>query len=133
MIKAALGMLDTVLDRVIPDRNERARAKEMLATLEQNGELQLLLGQLEVNKAEAIHKSLFVAGWRPAVGWICATALGYNFVLYPIMKFTVAVSMATPPDLPMMHVSELMTLLLGMLGLVGSRTVEKRSGVSREH
>ena len=132
MISKALSLLDTVLDRVIPDKNARAEAKEQLDLLKSTGELDLLVGQLEVNKVEAAHKSMFVAGWRPAVGWICATALGYNFVIYPVMKFAVVVSMATPPELPVMDTSELMTLLLGMLGLAGYRTYEKRQGVSRE-
>ena len=132
MISKALNLLDTVLDRVIPDKNARAEAKEQLDLLKSTGELDLLVGQLEVNKVEAAHKSMFVAGWRPAVGWICATALGYNFVIYPVMKFAVVVSMAAPPELPVMDTSELMTLLLGMLGLAGYRTYEKRQGVSRE-
>ena len=125
-------MLDLVLARIIPDKNERAKAKEALAVMQTTGELELLAGQLEVNKVEAAHKSLLVAGWRPMVGWICAAALGYNYVIYQVLKTVVALSMESPPELPVMDTGELMPLLLGLLGLAGYRTYEKRTGVSRE-
>lgn len=132
MIKPILSMLDLVLARIIPDKNERAKAKEALAVMQTTGELELLAGQLEVNKVEAAHKSLLVAGWRPMVGWICAAALGYNYVIYQVLKTVVALSMESPPELPVMDTGELMPLLLGLLGLAGYRTYEKRTGVSRE-
>ena len=72
MLGALLPVIGKVLDRVIPDKNARKQAQEELERAEQSGELQLLLGQIEINKQEAAHKSLFVAGWRPAVGWTTA-------------------------------------------------------------
>lgn len=132
MIGKAFTLLETVLDRVIPDKNARAKAKEALLELDKRGDLELLIGQLEINKAEAAHKSLFVAGWRPAVGWICAVSLGYNYVLYPVMQFGVALAMPEPPVLPAVDLAGMMPVLLGMLGLAGYRTIEKRSNVARE-
>lgn len=132
MIAPVFSLLDKFIDRVIPDRNARAQAKEALQEMQTTGELDLLAGQLEVNKIEAAHKSLLVAGWRPMVGWICAAALGYNFVVYQVLKFIVIVSMESPPELPVMDTGELMPLLLGMLGLAGYRTLEKQSRVARE-
>lgn len=131
LLTTGLSILDTVLDRVIPDRNARAEAKELLANMEQAGELRLLFGQLEVNKQEAAHSSVFVSGWRPAVGWICAAGMGYNFVVYPLLKFIVVVYAPEVPELPVLESGELMTLLLGMLGLAGYRTFEKREGVAK--
>jgi len=79
---------------------------------------------------EAQHTSLFVAGWRPAIGWICVLGRGYNFLLYPMMTWLVAVAGAefTPPPL----LSEnLMELVMGMLGLGALRSFEKWKGVAR--
>lgn len=131
LIKSALGpILDGVL-RLIPDKNEREKARE-------NFELQMLAamtglvqGQLEVNKIEAQHTSIFVAGWRPAVGWICASALGWNYVLQPIIAWVAVVNGFDLADAPSLDTAELTTILLGMLGLGGMRSYEKRLGVER--
>lgn len=122
---AAIPILGKVLDRVIPDKNARAQAEELLKQSEQSGELQLILGQLEVNRVEAAHKSIFVAGWRPACGWVCALAMGYSFVAYPIVLLWY-------PDAPTLETGDLMTVLFGMLGLGGLRSYEKYKGVARE-
>ena len=124
MIDVAVGVIGKVLDRVIPDKNARAAAKEALRAADQSGELQLLLGQLKINQVEAAHKSLFVAGWRPATGWICATGLAYNVVVAPFLGIFV--------DVPAIDPSLLYPVLLGMLGLAGARSFEKTKGIGRE-
>lgn len=95
----------------------------------------LLTGQMEVNKAEATSGSLFVAGWRPACGWIGAGAMGYQFLLYPILvwiwallqaKDLVPVTLSAPP---MLDTDALWVILTGMLGIAGARTFEKVRGV----
>lgn len=129
LIKGALGpILDGVL-RLIPDKGARAAAKEQFEGQMLNAMTGLVQGQLEINKAEAQHKSLFVAGWRPGVGWICALALGWNFILQPIMAWGFFVYGANIADAPVLDTGELTTILLGMLGLGGLRTYEKRLGV----
>jgi hypothetical protein len=80
--------------------------------------------QIEVNKVEAAHKSLFVAGWRPAIGWICGLALLYSTIISPILGIWFTV--------PVVDTSLLTTVLMGMLGLGAMRTFEKTKGVSRE-
>ena len=97
----------------------------------------LLRGQLEVNRAEAASSSLFVAGWRPAIGWIGAAALGYQFLLYPLLVWAWALLQARglvsgdlqPP--PMLDTDALWVVLSGMLGIAGLRSVEKVKGVAR--
>jgi len=86
--------------------------------------------QNQVNLAEAQHKSIFVAGWRPAIGWICATGLGYNFIIYPFLCFFLKIYM---PDIapPTIDSGTLMSLVLGMLGMGTLRTYEKLKGVNR--
>ena len=77
--------------------------------------------QAQINSVEAKHRNIFVSGWRPAVGWVCAFALAYNFIIRDLLVWWVGVESA-PPALQMEH---LMTVLIGMLGLGGMRTFEK--------
>lgn len=89
-------------------------------------------GQLEVNRAEASNTSLFVAGWRPAIGWTCAAAFAWVFVLAPLVAYAAALGGYTH-KLPTLDISQLMPVLLGMLGLGGMRTLEKIKGVNAGH
>ena len=77
--------------------------------------------QAQINEQEAKHRTIFVAGWRPFIGWVCGFALAYNFVLRDLLVWYIGVESA-PPALQMEH---LMTVLIGMLGLGGMRTFEK--------
>ena len=85
---------------------------------------ELAQGQLEVNKVEAAHKSLFVAGWRPTIGWVCALGLFYNVILANIIGIWV--------DVPEIDTTLLVPVMMGMLGLGAMRSYEKVQGVSRE-
>lgn len=123
-ISAIFSIGETIIDRVIPDKNAARIAKETLARMEQQGELSIIAGQLEINKIEAAHKSIFVAGWRPAVGWICAFALAYHFICAPILDIWL--------EIPVIEVEGLYPILMGMLGLGGMRSFEKMKGVARE-
>lgn len=135
------ALLGTVVDgflKFIPDTNERLRAKEML-----EGQLITIVsaatqGQLEINKQEAAHNSLFVAGWRPFIGWVCGVGIAWQFVFAPIANWVLLLVVAanpeitTFPDLPKLDMSEIMSLVMAMLGMGGLRTFEKMRGVSRE-
>ena len=112
------GLLGPVLDKVVPDVNARKEAKEKLAHLEVSGDLEQLKSQMAVNLAEAKHESKFVAGWRPAVGWVCAIGLLYTSLLEPFFMWLFE-------GLPRINDGLLQTVLLGMLGLTAARTVEK--------
>ena len=119
-----------LLDKIIPDKAAREKAQAELLKAAQDQDFQLALRQIEVNKAEAAHSSIFVAGWRPGLGWICVAGLAYNFIVYPLLTWLVVVGNAefTPP--PLMS-DNLMELVLGMLGLGALRTAEKWKGVAR--
>ena len=123
-IFSALPIIGDLLDKVIPDVNARREAKEALESMESRGELNAILGQLAINKQEAAHKSLFVSGWRPAIGWTCGTGLLFNVILHPIISIWV--------DMPPVDTALLYPVLLGMLGLGGLRTYEKFKGVARD-
>lgn len=132
LVKGALGpIMDGVL-RFIPDKNERAKAKEQFETQMLAAMTGLVQGQLQINMKEAQHGSIFVAGWRPAIGWICGIALGWNYILQPIVLWVAFLSGVEGLDkAPKLDTAELTTILLGMLGLGGLRTYEKRLGVAR--
>jgi hypothetical protein len=133
MWPALISLLPGILDKILPDPGAASAAKLQLMELAQKGELaaldaemRLALGQLEVNKAEAASGSLFTGGWRPAVGWICAAGLAYEFLFAPLLPWLLlALAGKQLPPLPDLPMETLMTLLLGMLGLGGLRTVEK--------
>lgn len=130
LLKGALGpILDGVL-KFIPDKNARAEAKEQFESQMLLAMTNLVQGQLEINKAEAQHKSIFVAGWRPGIGWICGLALGWNFLVQPIMVWVAFMAGTDLSGAPQLDTGELTTILLGMLGLGGLRTYEKRLGVA---
>ena len=128
-VSALLDIGGKVLDRVFPDPAQQAAAKLELLKLQQNGELAQLAGQMDINKVEAASSSVFVSGWRPSIGWVCGAGCAWNWILLPIAKVCLALAGITltvsPADL-----SEMMPLLLGMLGLGGLRTVEKLNGVA---
>jgi len=125
-----------VIDKVWPKKAEAEAAKVKLFELQQSGELALLAaqtdlskGQLQVNAVEAANASVFVAGCRPAVGWVCVIGLLYTFLLRPLLAW--ASGMIDIPEPPMLDMGDLLTLLLGMLGLGGLRTFEKMNGVAK--
>lgn len=135
-IAALIPALGNLLDRVFPDPAVAADAKVAVMEMAQRGELAYLdadlkmaTGQMEVNKAEAQHQSIFVAGWRPAIGWVCASAFAFKFVVGPTAAVLMAVA-GHPIVLPEFDFSEMSTILLGMLGLGTLRTVEKVKRVS---
>jgi hypothetical protein len=135
-ITAGIGLLDNFISRFVKDKDLAAKLAMEARSQEFAGELSLLVGQLEINKAEAASSSVFVAGWRPMIGWTCGFALAYNFILYPFLKFAVlVVVMKYPavmlPEFPVLNTAELMTVLMGMLGLSGMRTFEKLNDVAR--
>ena len=92
---------------------------------------QLALAQIKVNAAEAASGSLFKGGWRPCVGWLCAIAFGYHFVLQPVIIFVVALVGIEIPELPEFDMGTLLTVLGGMLGIGGLRTYEKQKGLTK--
>ena len=124
-------LLGPLLDK-IPDPNERRRLE---AQTEQNilGAITgMVEGQLAINAEEAKHASIFVAGWRPGIGWVCGIALAWNFILLPIMNWVAFLAGVDLGNAPKLDAAELMPVLLGMLGLGGMRTYEKRMGVARK-
>ena len=119
-----------LLDKIIPDKDARAKAQFELMKAAQDADLQLALGQLDINKAEASHASIFVAGWRPFLGWVCGISLVYNFLVYPLLLWVVAV-FGAQIQVPPLASENLLELVMAMLGLGALRTFEKYKGVAK--
>lgn len=131
LVSSLVGPVTGLLDKFIEDKDQKARLAHEIATMAEKQAHEAAMAQVEVNKAEAQHRSLFVAGWRPFVGWICAVALGYHFVLNPIILFGAGWAGVEIPELPAFDMDSLMTVLLGMLGLGGLRSYEKAKGLTK--
>jgi hypothetical protein len=131
MLQALIGPVTGLLDKVIEDKDQKAKLAHEIATLAEKQAHEAAMAQVEVNKAEAKHSSIFVAGWRPFIGWTCGFALCYHFVANPIILFGVAAAGLTIPALPEFDMGSLMTVLMGMLGLGGLRTFEKTKGIAK--
>ena len=125
-----------VLDKLIPDSNARAAAQEQItaALIAQDAVVQAAIAeqakaQTAINLAEAQHSSMFVAGWRPFVGWVCGLGCAYAFLLKPLLGTAfVAAGWPLPPAI---DTAEMIGLLTGMLGFGGLRTIEKFGSVER--
>lgn len=136
MLGKALGTdatPDAVAAALSPDALVKLREVEAdLQKAQLQADTAAITGQLEVNKIEAASDSLFVAGWRPAVGWVCVAAFFWTFVLAPMLAFAAALAGYTG-KLPEMDLSELLPVLVGMLGFGYLRTKEKLGGIPAGH
>lgn len=130
--------VSTLLDKLIPDQSARERAKlELLqaSRAQDLEEFRLALAadasQNDINKQEAASQDLFVSGWRPFIGWVCGVAFAYHFVMQPLLAF-ILTNAGQTAILPEFDMDALFTVLMGMLGLGGLRTLEKiRTGKSQ--
>lgn len=124
------------LDRFFPDPVERAKAEMEVAKMQMDGEfkqldvmLQQNLAQIAVNQAEANSANPWVSGWRPAVGWICVAALGYQYLLRPLMPWVLNATGHPVLDMPGLD-NGMFELVLAMLGIGGLRSFDKLKGTS---
>ena len=132
MIQALIGPATKLLGKFIEDKDAKNKIAFELSTMAEKHAHELAKGQIAANAEQAKHPSLFVAGARPAIMWICALGLLTQFFIMPIAEWVTAIWM---PDvtLPSLATGELMTLTLSLLGLGGMRSYEKSKGVAREN
>jgi len=131
LLNALVGPVTGLLDKVVEDKDQRARLAHDIATMSEKHAQDLALAQIKVNAAEAASGSLFKGGWRPFVGWVCGVAFCYHFILQPLIIFIVALTGAIIPDLPSFDMGTLLTVLGGLLGIGGLRTYEKQKGLTK--
>ena len=134
-LAAVLDIGSKILDKVFPDPAQAEAAKLKLLEMQQNGELAQLAAttdiaklQIQTNLEEAKSTNWFVAGWRPFVGWVCATALCYVAVIEPIIRFVAKVWGGYGGEFPVIDTNLTMQVLMGLLGLGAMRSVEKVKG-----
>jgi len=123
MINLLIPAVAGLLDKFIEDKDAKAKLSHEIATLAEKQAQELALAQIKVNEVSAAHRSLFVAGGRPAIMWICALGLLYSVLVHPILDIWL--------DMPEINTDILMPVLMGLLGLGGMRTVEKIKGVAK--
>jgi hypothetical protein len=124
LVTTLLPLLGGVIDKVIPDRAAAEKAKLDMQAKLLDAATTGALAQIEVNKTEAGHQSVFVAGWRPAIGWICAAALAYSYMIVPLVGFTLTLMGQPVPRWPVLD-GNLWELMFGMLGLGALRSYDK--------
>lgn len=135
-VTAIGNVVNTVIERIFPDKTQQELGKLELAKMQLSGELaaaasevQLSLAQIDVNKAEADNPNVFVSGWRPFIGWVCGFTFAYSFLVGPaITQISAAYGYSFP--LPVIDMNNMIYILGGMLGLGGLRTFEKVKGVA---
>lgn len=123
-IGSVADLIKDGIDRIWPDKSEAEKAQAALL-------MTALQGQLDTNKAEAANPSIFVAGWRPFVGWVCGVGFAVS-ALGPLLEWGSSL-IGHPTKFPAIDLSVMMPLLFGMLGLGGMRTAEKINGVNSGH
>lgn len=116
----------TLIDRFLPDPEKKREAEIEMIRMAAQGELQQVVAQLEINAREASHPSIFVAGWRPAVGWVCVAAMAFQYLVRPLLVgFNIA-----PAEMPGLD-ENLWAILTGILGIGGLRSFEKFTKVTK--
>ena len=131
IVNALIGPVSGLLDKFIPDADERAKLAHEIATMGERHAQEAMLAQLEINKAEAQTGSIFIGGWRPAAAWVCVFGMAMNYIITPLANFGLGLA-GSEINLPLIDTSTMMPVLLGMLGLAGARSVEKIQKVSKE-
>ncbi len=131
ILNALIGPVTGLLDKFIEDKDQKSALAHEIATMSQKHVQESVLAQLEVNKVEAAHKSLFVSGWRPFIGWSCGFGMFGNFITIPFANFALAL-LEYDIVIPLVPLETMMPVLMGMLGLGAMRTYEKKNSVHRD-
>ena len=124
-----IGPVTGLISEFVEDKDKSKALAHEIATMAEKHANELAKAQIEVNKTEAAHRSIFVSGWRPAVGWVCVLGMAGNFMVIPFANFVLAL-MEIQVSIPLVELDTMMPVLMGMLGLGAMRSWEKTKGVS---
>lgn len=131
ILKDLISPVTDIIGEVVVDKDKKNeinyKIQELIDKADERYHEQMM-GQIEVNKQEAAHASIFVAGWRPAIGWISAAGIGYTFVLAPFIEFVARAVFSYNGVMPMPDTGQLMALVTAMLGVAGLRSYDKKVG-----
>lgn len=122
----AVSAVGNAVDQLFTSDEERAQAAFLMEKLRQKPQIL----QAEINRVEAAHRSLFVAGWRPFIGWVCGAGFLWAFLLHPLFEWGIALNGldVVAPDIV---TDNMMELVLALLGLGTLRSIEKMTGRSK--
>lgn len=134
-----IGAVLNIANKFIPDQNKKAEMAQEVLMSKLNGDLkeadnefELLKAQIDVNKTEAANSSLFVSGWRPAVGWVCVISFGYVSIIRPSSEFIATVLFGYSGIFPVVNTEITLQVLFALLGIAGMRSWEKFKGVANK-
>ena len=125
MLQTLIGPATEIIGKFIEDKDQKNKLAHEIATMAEKHALEMAKGQMAINAEEAKHRNIFVAGWRPFIGWTCGVALFAHFILFPSADVITAYLGYDAVSYPAFDMDSLMTILLGMLGLGGMRSFEK--------
>ena len=131
MIQALIGPATELIGKFVEDKDQKNKLAHEIATMAERHAQELAKGQLTINAEEAKSRNVFVAGWRPFIGWTCGIALLAHFLIFPSADVVTAYMGIEPVAYPAFDMDSLMTILLGMLGLGGMRSFEKSKGLTK--
>jgi hypothetical protein len=131
VIDKLIGPVTGLLDKFIEDKDQKARLAHDLATMADQHAQELAKGQLAINLSESKHQSLFISGWRPALGWVAVMGMAGNYITIPFTNFVLAL-LKIDITIPLISLETMMPIVMGMLGLGGLRTFEKHKGVHKD-
>ncbi len=124
LVATLVGPVTGLLDKFIEDKDQKAMLAHKIATMSEEHHQDLMKAQIEVNKVEAASSNLFVAGWRPFIGWTCGLGMFGNFITIPFSNFVLAL-VGMDIVIPLVPLETMMPVLMGMLGLGAMRSFEK--------
>ena len=124
LVAQLVGPVTGLLDKFIEDKDQKAMLAHKIATMSEEHHQDLMKAQIEVNKVEAASSNLFVAGWRPFIGWTCGLGMFGNFITIPFSNFVLAL-VSMDIVIPLVPLETMMPVLMGMLGLGAMRSFEK--------
>jgi hypothetical protein len=121
-----------IVNKFLPDKSQEEKDALTRELAQLQFDQAVIQSQTDTNKAEASNTSVFVAGWRPFVGWVCGCAFAWSFVVGPLVSYAARL-LGSTVELPALDLSQLSPVLMGMLGLGAMRTVEKVNGIKAGH
>ena len=131
LAQSLIAPVTGILDKFIEDKDQKAAMAHEIATIADKQANEQAKAQIQLNAVEAAHTSMFVAGWRPSIGWVCSLAMLMNFILLPLINAGLEFG-GVDLHIDLIDMETMMPVLFGMLGLGGMRTAEKIKGVQRE-
>lgn len=131
LAQSLIAPVTGILDKFIEDKDQKAALAHEIATIADKQANEQAKAQIQLNAVEAAHNSMFVAGWRPSIGWVCSLAMLMNFILLPLINAGLEFG-GVDLHIDLIDMETMMPVLFGMLGLGGMRTAEKIKGVQRE-